>query len=120
MAIILNVDNPSQLAEKALKHTLYVPRWGLKPYLERIQRTNKGKIVLFVNDEHAPVGVAIITVLGQVMTFVLPTARRQGIGSKMVKALLETYPCKPEYLYGEYGAAGSINFWKQNGITAGV
>lgn len=120
MTIQLNIDNPSLLAEQALAHTLYVPRWSLRNYLERIQRTNKGKIVLWLNENQTPVGVAIISVMGQVMTFVHPDYRRQGIGSKMVAALLQAYPCNTQYLFGDYGVAGSLGFWKHNGIAVGA
>lgn len=105
-----------EAALKALQAQLFVPGWVLEAVLQSIVKINVGKVVLgYVAG--VPVGVAVIW-NHQVMVYVAPDYRLQGVGSKLVGTLRSRF-CGIDIKAG-YGVKGSSSFWRKLGIDVSM
>lgn len=106
----------AEAAHKALEGNLFVSGWALESVLRSIMKINVGKIVLGEVAGH-PVGVAVIW-NHQVMVYVSPDYRLQGIGSKLVETLKSRFSGLE--VKAGYGVKGSTAFWQKLGVTVSV
>lgn len=108
------------LAKEALQARLYVPGWDMNPTLHYIINTsnsiNYGVAVAYMDS--VPVGVAIVKTSwnGVVYVFVRKKYRCNGVGRKLVNALISNY-YGGEYPCGHAtGATGCVDFFHKVGL----
>lgn len=108
----------------ALAHRLHLPKSGsLKEYLEKGLATRRDAKIFsrqrtaiglaFDGDEP----IAVVFCFGWTFSiYVKKKYRGQGIGGKLVKTFLTTYPFKQTVLVGTSKLPGSRKFWKSLGF----
>lgn len=112
--ILYRDETLAEGARIALKHRLYVPTWTLKLVLRDLAHGQyQASQVSIAFKDDVPVAVAVYdSQWRQVMCFVRPTERRQGIGTAVVRALEFFRSCT----YANKGGPGSMEFWAANQV----
>jgi GNAT superfamily N-acetyltransferase len=106
-----------EACELALKHRLYVSRWNLHHELSIGAKYDRVKQAAVWVENGIPLGVAVITMFGDVQAFVRKSRRREGIGSKLIDEMKRREGKDASKMDAGIGLKkGSEDFWRANNI----
>lgn len=117
MITFVKAKNENQVVKQAslgLQNRLYVRGWSLKQSLEQCKISPSEFLSCLAFASDVPVGIAIADKInGKVSVYVRNIYRRQKIGTRLVKYLLDE---KTDGFVGFYGILGSERFWAATNI----
>lgn len=118
--LISNGIESVEYAKQALDNKLYNDGWLLKPWLERvIAQTSPNKTVVAIARYERPIGVAIYCFNKKtIMVYVEEAQRLLGIGTKLVKGIIDKYGLDRKVIKVKDGIEGADLFYTKNGICS--
>lgn len=108
-----------ELATLAFNAQLYIPTWQMECVYQDILNGKRHFGIVIHMENNAPVACATINKRnGLISCFVLPQMRSQGIGKRLIHALLKKYHKSNKTVYACFGIKGSEKFYQSCQIAA--